>query len=340
MNENPILSTEALGFPWACRDPFLFCAYHGDAYPAGNAEMGPQADLSKRNLGQDFDNIDGWNMYHAHTVPGFPQHPHRGFETVTIARQGFVDHADSLGAAARYGQGDAQWLTTGAGIVHSEMFPLLKPDAPNPGEAFQIWLNLAPEKKLAPPRFSIVWSEAQPRLSTGAPGSQAHLTLIAGSLAGLQAPPPPPDSWASAPGSEVVIATLKLEGGARWSLPAASPGLGRGLYFFKGRGLSVGGTPVGESSIVRLRPEAPVELAAAEGPCELLLLQGRPIGAPVAQYGPFVMNTRVELEQAFADYQRTGFGGWAWGDDAPVHPREAGRFARFADGREERPGKA
>jgi redox-sensitive bicupin YhaK (pirin superfamily) len=337
MPTDPIISAEALGFPWACRDPFLFCAYHGDAYPAGNADLGPRASLDGRQIGQDFDNIDGWNMYHGQEVPGFPQHPHRGFETVTIARQGFVDHSDSLGATARYGLGDAQWLTTGGGIVHSEMFPLLKQDAPNPAETFQIWLNLAPDKKLAPPRFSIVWHETQPKQSFGPAGKQVHLTLIAGHLAGLQAPPPPPDSWASAPGSEVVIATLKLDAGSRWTLPKALTGVGRGLYFFKGAKLTVAGQLCAEPQILRLNPEMDVELAAGDTACELLLLQGRPIGKPVAQYGPFVMNTREELEKTFKDYQRTQFGGWPWPSDAPVHARGAGRFAKHPDGKEERP---
>ncbi len=88
---------------------------------------------------------------------------------------------------------------------------------------------------------------------------------------------------------------------------------------------------------MRLRPGLDAELSAGPEACELLLLQGRPIGKPVAQYGPFVMNTQAELEQAFQDFRRTRFGGWPWPDDAPVHPRESGRFAKFADGREERP---
>ena len=337
MPDDAILGLETLGFPWVCKDPFLFCAYHGDAYPAGNASMGPITPLKGRDLGQDFANLNGWNMYHGHTVPGFPQHPHRGFETVTICRQGYVDHSDSLGATARYGQGDAQWLTTGAGISHSEMYPLIRDDRPNPAETFQIWLNLAPDKKMAPPRFSIVWNEKQPRQSSGPEGQQAHLVLIAGALAGLQAPPPPPDSWASAPGSEVVIATLKLEEGARWTLPASLPGVGRSLYLFKGKKLKAAGQSIEGPRILRLKPDTEVELFAEEGVCELLLLQGRPIGKPVAQYGPFVMNTRSELEQAFDDYRSTGFGGWPWPDDAPVHPRDSGRFARFADGKEEKP---
>ena len=120
-----ILAVKPLGNRWPCIDPFLFCAYHLDDYPAGTVEMGADANLKGRDLGQDFGGKDGFSMYHGLSVPGFPQHPHRGFETVTIASRGIVDHADSLGAAARFGMGDAQWITSGKGISHSEMFPLL-----------------------------------------------------------------------------------------------------------------------------------------------------------------------------------------------------------------------
>ena len=118
--------------PWETVDPFLFCVHHDDAYPRGNAQLGPSASLAGRAIGQDFSRKDGWSMYHGAAVPGFPAHPHRGFETVTVVRQGLVDHADSLGAAARYGDGDVQWLTAGRGIVHAEMFPLLSAERPNP----------------------------------------------------------------------------------------------------------------------------------------------------------------------------------------------------------------
>ena len=87
-------------------------------------------------------------MCHGERVPGFPQHPHRGFETVTVARKGLIDHSDSLGAKARFGEGDVQWMTAGRGIVHSEMFPLLQRNAPNPTEFFQIWLNLHAKGKI------------------------------------------------------------------------------------------------------------------------------------------------------------------------------------------------
>jgi redox-sensitive bicupin YhaK (pirin superfamily) len=84
--------------------------------------------LEGRRLGADFEGLDGWSMYHGRTIPGFPQHPHRGFETVTVVRRGLLDHSDSLGATARYGEGDVEWLTAGRGILHAEMFPLVHRD--------------------------------------------------------------------------------------------------------------------------------------------------------------------------------------------------------------------
>src|SRR5205085_1996887 len=100
---SPILAVKPLGFPWETADPFLFCAYHDDAYPKGNGKLGPAVSLAGRDIGQDFSRKDGWSMYHGDSVPGFPAHPHRGFETVTIVRKGLIDHSDSLGATARFG---------------------------------------------------------------------------------------------------------------------------------------------------------------------------------------------------------------------------------------------
>jgi len=134
-----VLGYQPLTPPWQTLDPFLFCMHHDDRYPAGNGAYGPaRAMLAGRSIGQDFSGRDGWNMYHGTTVPGFPQHPHRGFETVTVVRRGLLDHSDSLGAAARYGEGDLQWLTAGQGVVHAEMFPLLQTEAANPVELFMV----------------------------------------------------------------------------------------------------------------------------------------------------------------------------------------------------------
>jgi len=111
----------------------------------------------------------------------------------------------------------------------------------------------------------------------------------------------------------------------------------RALYFFMGKSLRIGGEPLGSHAAIRVPADVPTELEAGPEPVELLMLQGRPIGEPVAQYGPFVMNSRAEILDAFNDYQRTQFGGWPWPSDEPVHPADAGRFARFPDGHTERP---
>ena len=330
---NPILGTLALGFPWETQDPFLFCVHHDDKYPAGNERMGPAASLAGRQLGQDFAGKDGWRMYHGEEVPGFPGHPHRGFETVTIVRRGLIDHSDSLGATARFGRGDVQWLTAGKGIVHSEMFPLVDPSGPNPVELFQIWLNLPAADKLTQPYFTMLWDHAIPRhVARDAAGRATEVTVIAGALADARPLPPPPSSWASRAESDIAIWTIRMDPNAEWTMPPAQRGSNRTLYLFAGatrladRQLS---SPIG----LVLAPVAGVPLVAGPQGAELLLLQARPIGEPVVQHGPFVMNTRAEIQQAFADYQRTRFGGWPFPSEAPVHPRDAGRFAKHADGR-------
>ncbi|VTU39289.1 Quercetin 2,3-dioxygenase [Variovorax sp. PBL-H6] len=342
----PIVRLEALGFPWKTIDPFLFCAYHDDAYPRANAQMGPEASLAGRDLGQDFSRTDGWSMYHGNPVPGFPGHPHRGFETVTIVRKGLIDHSDSLGASARFGGGDVQWLTAGHGIVHAEMFPLLDRAQPNPLELFQIWLNLPARSKLAQPHFTMFWAEDVPRFTAmDGEGRSTEVASIAGRLPPIEGEPgaggplaPPPDSWAAQPDADVAIWTLKMEPHACWVLPAATgQGTRRSLYFFKGRSVSVAGHKVDHHAAIELRADARVELVNGDEESEFLVLQGRPIGEPVAQYGPFVMNTQAEIAQAMDDYRRTQFGGWPWADMAPVHGRDPARFARHPDGSEERP---
>jgi redox-sensitive bicupin YhaK (pirin superfamily) len=339
MKQDIVVRVMPLGFQWETADPFLFCAHHEDFYPKGNAQHGPQASLAGRNIGNDFAGIDGWRMYHGDVVPGFPVHPHRGFETVTIVRTGLVDHADSLGAAGRYGGGDVQWLTTGKGVQHSEMFPLLNTDRDNPIELFQIWLNLPAVNKMVEPRFTMFWRDTIPKFrAQDSAGRAIEIDVIAGPLGDARALAPPPDSWAATASNEVAIWLITLQPGAQWTLPAASPGIKRTLYFHAGETLRVAGREIKTKSGAELNAAVDAPIANGNAQAHLLLLQGRPIGEPVVSYGPFVMNTRAEIEQAFADYRRTQFGGWPWPRNDQVHDPARGRFARHVDGRAEEPG--
>lgn len=329
------------GRPWPTPDPFLFCVHHNDKYPRGNGAFGPEPDqLVGRHMGMDFAWKDGWNMYHGERVPGFPSHPHRGFETVTVVRSGRLDHADSLGAAARYGDGDVQWLTAGAGIQHAEMFPLLKTDEDNPLDLFQIWLNLPKRSKMASPAFKMLWADQIPsRVFVDEQGKKTRVSIRAGAIGDASPPSAPPDSWAHDEKNEVAIWTAELEAGATWSPPRASAETNRFIYFFAGDSLDVSGTLLEAMEGVAVNADVELSLVnRGSGKAEILILQGRPIAEPVAHQGPFVMNTQEELRAAFADYRRTQFGGWPWPDSDPVHGHDLARFARDASGRIERPG--
>jgi redox-sensitive bicupin YhaK (pirin superfamily) len=331
-----IINIKPLGFPWETQDPFLFCAHHADAYPKGNDEMGPDASLAGRNIGQDFELKDGWRMYHGQTIPGFPFHPHRGFETVTIAKEGLVDHADSLGAAGRFGNGDVQWMTAGRGVQHSEMFPLLNREEENPFELFQIWLNLPKASKMVEAHFAMLWSENVPLIRMEDDHKKyTEVNIIAGDLEGSKAPDPAPNSWAANPENEVAIWTIKLQANAAWAMPAATSEVNRTLYFYKGSNMQIEGETISSYQSIEVDAGAEISLEAGNDDCYLLMLQGKPIREPVAKYGPFVMNTQEEIQRAFQDYQRTEFGGWPWPRHDQVHAREKGRFAKYADGKEE-----
>ena len=334
MYNRVISNIRPLGFNWQTSDPFLFCVHHLDHYPAGNEGMGPDTSLEGRNIGQDFTPKDGWRMYHGETIPGFPAHPHRGFETVTVVLEGNVDHSDSHGASGRYSNGDVQWMTAGAGLQHSEMFPLTNRSGNNRLELFQIWLNLPRKNKFVEPHYKMLWSESIPKVSiSDNNGNKTVITIIAGKVGETSAPGPAPDSWAANPDNKVSIWLIKMEAGAKWTIPADIPEVNRSLYFFKGGVLSVAGVEIPEYHSLNLLPEEPVVVQNGQEESLLLLLQGRPIGEPVVQHGPFVMNSNEEIFKAFEDYRNTRFGGWPWPRHDMVHPKDAGRFAKYSDGK-------
>lgn len=336
MHKN-IINIHPLQFPWQTQDPFLFCAYHRDEYPAGNGKGGvTPTQLRGRQIGQDFTVKDGWRMYHGSEVPGFPYHPHRGFETITINKEGVVDHSDSLGAAGRFMTGDVQWMTAGKGVQHSEMFPLVHADKGNPLEIFQIWLNLPKASKMVEPHFKMLWREEIPTIThTDETGKTSHIDVIAGRINNTDALDPTPDSWAANPDNGVGVYTVKMEAGASWILPKTIAEASRSIFFYRGSEMDVEGHKIGTDHFAELKPDADILIRNGDADAYFLILEGKPIGEPVAQYGPFVMNTQEEIREAMRDYGQTQFGGWPWAEREVVHSRDRGRFALHGDGKEE-----
>ena len=330
-----ILAIETLQLPWQTDDPFLLAMHHLDHYPKGNEQMGlSQTELEGRNIGQDFAGRDGYNMYHGKSIPGFPFHPHKGFETITIGKQGFVDHSDSLGGAGRFGAGDLQWMTAGKGIQHSEMFPLIHSDKSNTLEIFQIWLNLPSQSKLVEPYYKMLWKESIPKIDEiDKNGKNTTIEVYAGSYKSKMAPKPTPDSWAAKPDQGVAIFSVKMEAYAQWELPApADEQVRNTLYFYNGNSIDIEGEEISVKHLVKVMPDQCLHITNGDKEADFLILQGKPINEPVALRGPFVMNTEEELNQGFAEYRRTQFGGWPWPETEQVFNRNKGRFAKYADG--------
>jgi redox-sensitive bicupin YhaK (pirin superfamily) len=327
MSSPLIKAVSKLGFPWQTVDPFLFCVFHRDLYPAGNAK---DMTAPVTGNGADFDWSKPFRMYHGIDIPGFPAHPHRGFETVTCTVGGgnsaVVDHCDSKGNGARYGSGDVQWLTAGAGIAHGELFPLRNVDEPNHLKLFQIWLNLPKKDKLAEPAFVMHWAEDIQHAVDG----KSSVTVWAGQHGAAKGLAPPPSSWAANADNDVAIFHIVLQPqGSVTVAPARIGGAAnRRLYLFEGAsGVTIGGASAPVKNAFDLDAAQSAELKnGGDTVAEFLMLQGRPIGEPVVARGPFVMNEASEIGDAYRDYAETRFGGWPWPSEAHVFPREKGRF--------------
>jgi quercetin 2,3-dioxygenase len=232
---------------------------------------------------------------------GAPDHPHRGFETVTYMLEGAFDHRDSSGGGGHLGSGDVQWMTAGAGVVHSE----------EPAErirrdggrlhGLQLWVNLPRADKMAPPRYQEIKADEIP-VTEPAPG--ARVRVVAGDVLGVRGPV---DTH-----SPIVYLHVTLEPGASLDVPIPD-GQRAMAYVISGTGtFGAGGDAVDEAHLALFDgAEGAVPVAAppdATGPLEALVLAGAPLHEPMARYGPFVMNTRDELVQAFDDYQSGAMG--------------------------------
>ena len=219
------------------------------------------------------------------------------------------------------------------------MFPLIKKNEPNTLELFQIWLNLPSKDKMVNANYKMLWSETIPIVNhKDKKNNTTTIEVIAGKIENHKAPSPTTNSWANNPENEVAIWNIKMEPNASYTLPKTLAGINRTLYLYESDGFTVSGQPIKNYHSVELNPELEIEINNGDKPASILILQGKPIGEPVVQHGPFVMNTKEEIQKTFADYQRTEFGGWPWPTHENVHDRTLGRFAKHSNGETEYPG--
>jgi hypothetical protein len=245
-----------------------------------------------------------------------------------------ADHSDSLGASGRFGNGDVQWLTSGKGVQHAEMFPLLNKDS-NPFEIFQLWLNLPQKSKKVNPYYKMLWNEDIPKLvDKDKNGKATSINLVAGYFKNKVALSPTPDSWAADSNNLVQIWTFEMEPNATFSIPSIEEKVTRTLYFYNGESCTIAETEIKKNHLVELDAKKETQIKNGSDKGYFLFLQGRPINEPVIQYGPFVASTREGLQVTMQEYQRTQFGGWPWASSAPVHDKSIGRFSRTPDGKE------
>src|SRR5438477_1241894 len=251
--------------------------------------------------GADLDSVDPFLLldemgpvdYAPGEAVGAPDHPHRGFETVTYVLEGEMEHEDSAGHRGKLGPGDVQWMTAGAGIIHSEMPSQRIREQGGRVHGFQVWVNLPARLKMTRPRYQEVPAARIPQAST--PDGRARVRIVAGEALGVRAvidthTPVIYQDWSLEPGADVSIA-----------VPADHNAL---VYVFEGSAL-VGdkGREIRDGQLAVLGPGETARLRGASQSGRLLLLGGVPHGEPVAHYGPFVMNTEEELIQAVRDFQ-------------------------------------
>lgn len=326
MSNQVIYSIQAIEFRLDLKDPFLFTAHHIDHFPQGNANQGP---VSPPTADKPY------RMYYGDVVPGFPEHPHTGFETITLVEQGVVDHFDSLGNSGRYAAGDVQWLSTGNGVEHCEMFPLVHQDQENPFELFQIWFNSSPYEKKQNADYKMMWREQLPHVTQlDKQGRTSDIRVISGHFKDTRAISRPAYSWAAADENQVNIFMLTLPAHAQLTIPATTASSTRFAYFYQGPLLYIEQQAIDYKHLVELKPDTDIMLQAGDQEARILWLEGEPIGAPVAMRGPFVLNSEDELNHAFARYRQNHFGPWPWPSPAPVFPREQKRFASYQKGQQ------
>eukprot|EP00730_Choanoeca_flexa_P004617 TRINITY_DN11748_c0_g2_i9.p2 TRINITY_DN11748_c0_g2~~TRINITY_DN11748_c0_g2_i9.p2 ORF type:complete len:338 (+),score=66.46 TRINITY_DN11748_c0_g2_i9:1244-2257(+) len=257
--------------------------------------------IVRRPIGGEISEVDPFLMldhlgpatYGPGEAVGAPDHPHRGFETVTYILQGGVHHQDSMGNEGNLTAGWCQWMTAGAGIVHSEMPTAELLEHGGTMEGFQLWVNLPARDKMTRPRYQDTPPDKMPIIEST--DKKVWIRLIAGKCQDKQA--------YIETRTKIKYLDIRLQPHATWTeeLDETMDGL---VYVYRGKGtVTEALTAVGMGQVVTLTKGTSVKLATEDEEMRMLLIAGEPIGEPIVKYGPFVMNTQAEVRQAMHDYQ-------------------------------------
>ena len=223
---------------------------------------------------------------------GVGEHPHRGFETVTIMYEGAVAHRDSAGNAGVIGPGDVQWMTAASGVVHEELHEAKWAKQGGMFQAIQLWVNLPQHEKMSAPRYQTLLNGEIPSISLN--GGAATLRVIAGAFQGKKGP--------ARTFTPVELYDLQARAGVRVEL-ALPEGHNTSVFVLKGHIAVNVAAPGREAELIVLKREGSLVSVEAKEDSRLLIMSGKPLEEPIARYGPFVMNTKAEIVQAVEDYQ-------------------------------------
>lgn len=306
------------------RDPWVGKFHHIDYYPEGDGiEQVKKEDMEGHTPGKDLDHDLDFRLYYGDRRPGFPVHSHRGFETVSIVLDGWVDHHDSHGDHGRYSAGDVQWMTAGNGIRHTEMFPLVNIDKSNRTELFQLWLSLPSWNKLVDCDYKMFWREDIPVVEKDG----VKVKVITGNFNGEEGPKATESSWAYDERSHFRILLLDLAPNSEVAINGVSSTLNRNLYPYEGEYVFIDEDKVEGKRSLKLKGDADFVIRTEDSPSRLLLLEAEPLNEPIINDGPMIMNTMEEVLQGYRDYWENQYGGWSWDERDPLHEVGTGRVS-------------
>ena len=318
---------------WSADDPFTFISHHHDNYPKGNAQMAPPLDLIRgRNLGRDYQERFGFRMYHGRVVPGFPMHAHWGYETVTIAEKGFVDHFDTEGNHGRFGNGDMQWTLASSRYEHCEMYPLLDQENDNPVHITQIAINLPLDRKNKDNIVNNVWSEKIPVMEN----DSCKVTLYCGEYEGGSIYSPNPGSWACKDNG-IRIMKVEIKPNAVFSLEQLPEGINRNVFFVEGKEAAMDGTKIRPYLRFKMKPSTSTVITNGDTEAEFWILEGRPIDEKQAMFGPVILKDLDEVRKGMDEIRINEFQEWEWGVMDKTNPIDTPRQLCRKDGTIETP---